>query len=230
MTMTTHTTTQAQERFRALVPILQNMNALVVGCGSIGSHLIAMLARMQPASIYCIDHDDVSEENLGVQNFKSSDVGNSKAYIIARNNDEATIIEPFAMRFSQFSANYLENRIKAFTHIFMCVDTMKVRREIFDATVNKHAFNGILVDGRLDANMGWVYACRPFGTDWYDKTLHSDEEGIKVANCCAIRMTAYSAHGIASIMIAQAMRLSQDESLNNLKCGMDYNNMLFFSK
>ena len=219
-----------QNRFRGLVPVLETMNALVVGCGSLGSHLIAMLARMRPESITCVDHDDVSRENLGVQNFSSIDLGKNKALQTSIINTEVPVI-PFSMKFEVFAeSGMLRQRVNKFTHLFMCVDSMKSRTAIFKYSVKMCDYNGILVDGRLDANVGWVYACKHQGTggDWYSKMLHSDDEVIEVANSCAIQMTGYSAHVVAGMMIAQAMRLSQDGALNNQKCGIDLNHMLFF--
>lgn len=224
-----------QAKFKGLIPILSNMNALVVGCGSLGSHLIAMLSRMEPEAIYCIDYDKVEPTNLGVQDFREEEVGQFKAECLANKCERRrskTIIMPYIMKFENFAPELLANRIKALTHVFSCVDNMKTREAIWEALyLNK--WSGILVDGRLDSNVGWVYACRCLGINagkeaaWYRRTLYSDSEVHPAAHQCAIQMTGYSAHGIAALMVGQAMRFS-DRALECERLGMDYNNMLFF--
>lgn len=220
---------ERQSRFKGLIPVLNTMNALVVGCGSLGSHLIAMLSRMCPEAIYVIDHDKVEVSNLGVQDFTSDDVGYEKADIIANKYGAGrTIILPYVMRFEAFASDLLANRIKSLTHIFMCVDTMETRKHIFNSLMDV-SYSGLIVDGRLDSNVGWVYAARKQLTrGWFGTTLYSDAEVITTGPRCAIQMTGYSAHGIAALMIGQAMRFSQDDSLINERIGFDYNHMLFF--
>ncbi len=221
---------ERQARFNGLVPVLNTMNALVVGCGSIGSHLVAMLSRMCPASIYIVDYDKVAVVNLGVQDFTTDDVGEYKADVLSAKYGlgPRTVVLPYLMKFEEFSTNLLVNRIKAITHVFMCVDTMLTRQHIFQSLI-ENSYDRIIVDGRLDANVGWVYAARKQLTSkWFGTSLYGDEEVIKVDNHCAVQMTGYSAHGIAALMVGQAMRFSQDDSLINERIGMDYNHMLFF--
>lgn len=227
MTSTIDQTTKRQSKYRGLVPVLNTMNALVVGCGSLGSHLIAMLSRMQPATIYCVDMDDVVAENLGVQDYQEEDKGRPKVEVMAyKYGGDITTIHPYNMRFEQFAKSILKWRRDFFTHVFMCVDNMDTRRAIWEE-FEPPKWNGVIVDGRLDANTGWVYACKNL-RDWYGKTLYPESEVINTVNRCAIQMTGYSAHVVAGLMVAQAMRFSQDQSLPGEKCGIDLNNMIFF--
>lgn len=221
--------TLRQSKYRGLVPTLNTMNTLVVGCGSLGSHLIAMLSRMGADYICAVDMDRVSEENLGVQDFMSEDLGRGKAEALAlRYGRGRTAILPVTLRFKDYAKNLLESHITYFTHVFICVDNMETRTEIFDA-LTRRSYPNILVDGRLDANIGWIYTCSDaMSSKWYRGTLYPDSEVIKTANRCAIQMTGYSAHVVAGLMVAQAMRFSQDPTLEAEKCGIDLNNMLFF--
>lgn len=220
-------TTKRQSKYRGLVPVLNTMNALVVGCGSLGSHLIAMLSRMQPESICCIDMDDVATKNLGVQDYQENDRGRAKVEVMANKyGRDMTVILPYNMRFEQFAKNTLESRRDSFTHVFMCVDNMDTRMAIWQE-FEPPKWSGVIVDGRLDANTGWVYACKNL-RDWYETTLYPESEVINTTNRCAIQMTGYSAHVVAGLMVAQAMRFSQDQSLPGEKCGIDLNNMIFF--
>lgn len=222
--------TPRQERFKGLVPVLSVMRSLVVGCGSLGSHLITMLARKEPLSITFVDHDVVERVNLGTQNFSESDIGVSKTQALQKRLEGQTRIKGFPMSFADYMAFCTIETADQFTHIFMCVDSMATRREIFSTFMAKK-YAGLIIDGRLDANVGWIYAVNTAyrrERTWFDKTLHSDEEVISVAHSCAVQMTGYSAPIIAGLMLAQAMRHSQDPTLPPEQCGIDLNNMLFF--
>ncbi len=228
--MSTLTTNEpAQERFRGLIPVLSTMKALIVGCGSLGSHLTAMLARMKPAEINIVDHDVVGPENIGVQNYEPTDIGLKKTSTLFAKVKNHVLIRGHPISFKKYAEYHLadEAQVNEFSHVFMCVDTMATRAEIWNKLYERK-WSGILIDGRLDANTGWIYAGKTkWSSKWYPSTRYSDLEVIKVANRCAIQMTGYSAHVVAGLMVAQAMRHSQ-ETLEPEKCGIDLNNMLFF--
>ena len=228
-----------QARYKGLKSILDNMNALVVGVGALGSHLSLILNKMGAAGVYVVDPDIVQSPNLGVQAFNESDCGNAKVDAIAlqQRHTGKGVILPFCMEWEEFAKVSLPHRIKSITHVFMCVDSMKVRAEIFGNLVDLD-WCGILVDGRLAANMAWAHSLALEYTEggrqshsealWYEKTMYPDSEAVDVQNC-AVQMTAYSAYVTVGLMVSQAMRFSQ-EKLAPESLGIDMNNALFYKE
>ncbi len=218
----------SQVRFQGLVPIVSKMKALVVGCGALGSHLCMMLARMGIASLDIVDHDTIEPANMGVQDFTADRMGGYKAIAVENNCRRVGMEQVWGhpCKFESYSKRCVF-AYRGFTHVFVCVDSMVVR-DIIMHYLRDVEWEGILIDGRLAANVGWVYVCRttPEGYTWYEKTLFKDEEAVDVQQCAG-QMTGYSAHVVAGIQVAQAIRHAQ-EDLPPEACGIDLNNMLFF--
>jgi len=72
-------------RFAVTLPLkaLENVKAMVVGCGGIGGYAAILLAKMGVPNMVLIDHDEVEEVNVGTQIYSGDDVGKDKADVLA---------------------------------------------------------------------------------------------------------------------------------------------------
>lgn len=183
---------------------VKHQQILVAGCGGIGSWLVFMLARLNPARLYVMDDDIVELANMAGQLFRRSDVSNSKIYAVKN------ICQDFA--------NYpyidcIDGRLTENTSIapiLMCgFDNMTARRDAFTAWCRKLARvdeedkkKFLFIDGRLSAETLQVF-CITGEDDYYMQEyrrhwLFSDAEAESVV--CSYKQTTYCANLIASLM------------------------------
>ncbi len=97
----------------------------IVGCGSIGATVAEMLARLGLKNFVLWDFDKVESHNIANQIFVESQIGQPKiealADIIMSINPEITEIK---MKPKGWNGEKLDG------YVFMCVDSIKTRREI----------------------------------------------------------------------------------------------------
>ena len=105
----------------------------IIGCGSVGSTVAEMLARLGVTNFVLYDFDLVEPHNLANQMFVHSDIKHPKVEAVKRiitdiNPDAASTIEVC-------NAGYSSQRLNGY--VFLCVDNIDLRREI----CNKHRMN-----------------------------------------------------------------------------------------
>ena len=101
---------------------MADVQATVVGIGSIGRQVALQLATCGVPNIALYDHDTVEAVNLGPQGYRPDQIGTFKstatAFDIRRINKDCDVLSiP-----SKFTADYISG-----THIFICVDTIGAR-------------------------------------------------------------------------------------------------------
>ena len=156
---------------------------VVVGCGGTGSRLIPLLAQflktcpwvVNPA-IHLIDDDVVEEKNLSRQNFISSDVGKTKATVLANRYGRAynipviPIVERVPLGTSAEHGNVYRKVFgneslmpgnKNATMVISCVDSMVARRSIIDEFSHAFALGAIFLDGGNEDIFGQVMISNP---------------------------------------------------------------------
>lgn len=114
--------------------MLKNRRVHIIGCGSVGSTIAELLARLGITKISLYDFDKVSAHNIANQMFNESDIGRLKTdavkdLICAINKDAESDIETFAEGYT--------DKTRLSGYIFLCVDNIDLRREI----VKKNQFN-----------------------------------------------------------------------------------------
>lgn len=117
---------------------------LVIGVGAVGSSVAVLLSRMGVPNIHLMDGDKVESHNLSNQvHFGSSDLGKNKALAL----EEGLIklgCDILALP-TYFKAN--QHLLLGYNFIFCCVDTMAVRKAIFDETMGKNVI--FFADSRI---------------------------------------------------------------------------------
>lgn len=109
-----------------------NCRCHIIGCGSVGSTIAELLARLGLTRITLYDFDYVSEHNLANQMFMNSDVGRLKVEAV---KDMILAINPEAVNDVAVCEEGWTEKTRLNGYVFLCVDNIDLRREI--ATKNK---------------------------------------------------------------------------------------------
>ena len=114
--------------------MLKNQRIHIIGCGSVGSTIAELLARLGITKISLYDFDKVSAHNIANQMFNESDIGRLKTEAV---KDLICAINTGAESDIQiFNEGWTENT-RLSGYVFLCVDNIDLRREI----VKRNQFN-----------------------------------------------------------------------------------------
>lgn len=179
---------------------------VVIGCGAIGSRLSLELVRTNLiGQIVLYDFDTISKDNLTNQIWMTSEIGQYKVVALKRRihfinpNSEFKVLAvdaPFE------KGSYLTYGAS----IFSCVDSMRVRKDIWESIDDSQSF----FDCRIDFDSFRVYSCKKPNAE-YEKTLYLDSSSVPDTNgrtICGSRI--YST--IPQIATAQMISLFLSDS------------------
>ena len=177
----------------------------IVGVGAIGSHLAEMLAKLGITRLTLIDPDEVDTVNLGVQGFYESEVGQSK--VAAVNARLLGIRHDIQM--ATWPEEYQPEQIASGSVIFSCVDSMKVRRQIFRHW-REHDWP-LFLDGRMAAESLRVFCIdrSSQAMDLYRASLFPSHEAHRES--CTARATIYCATMAAAVLCAQFKKWAMNQ-------------------
>ncbi len=174
----------------------------VIGCGAVGSRVVLSLAKLGVANIHAWDFDHVEEHNLANQIFGLGDVGMFKVEALAKEVREntGTIITVYPERV---------NRSQRMGEIvFLLTDTMSSRKEIWEKGLKFKLRTRLLVEARMGADTGRVYAVNPnlLGhINAWEEAWYSDEEA-EVSVCGGSISVDPTAGIIAGLAVWQMIR------------------------
>lgn len=102
-------------------------NIHIIGCGAIGSTLAVMLTRLGLTNLVLYDFDAVESPNIANQNYFESQIGMPKVEALKQN----------ILQINKDAAPILRKRgwnplLRLSGYVFMCVDSIKVRKEIYE--------------------------------------------------------------------------------------------------
>ena len=208
-------------RQRDLVPPerLARCHAIVIGVGSVGRQVALQLAATGVPAMTLYDPDSVEVENLAVQGFWETDVGDPKVHAVANvchNQLPQMELYPRHERFRKSAARgWPTKRDHA---IFCCVDSIATRKLIWEAV---RATASFFADGRMTAEVIRVLASdRPATDAVYPKSLFAAGEAF--TGSCTAKSTIYAASIAAGLMVGQfarwlrGQRVTSDQTLNLL--------------
>ena len=203
-------TAPVDERFLRNAAIIDQdrLNAhpiAIVGVGAIGSHLAEMLAKLGITHLMLIDPDEVDTVNLGVQGFYESEVGQTK---VAAVKTRLTAIR-HNIQVATWNEEYRSEQIEPGSAIFSCVDSMKVRRQIFRHW-REHDWP-IFLDGRMAAESLRVFCIDRSrqAMELYRASLFPSHEAHRVS--CTARATIYCATMAAAVLCAQFKKWAMNQ-------------------
>jgi hypothetical protein len=159
----------------------------IIGSGAIGSFTALSLSKMGFGNITVIDFDEVSEENMSCQWFGPGDIGQLKVKSLADQIKTFTGMEIEAR--NEYYKEGVFNGI-----VISAVDSMEVRKMIYEAHKETFGVTELLIDPRMGAESALLYAVDPNCDESkgnYEKTLYSDVEAAHEP--CTAKSTMYTA-------------------------------------
>jgi len=168
--------------------------ATVIGVGAIGRQVALQLTAMGIPWLQLVDFDLVETSNLASQGYLEEDLGKLKVEATAslcRRINSGIEIVPVAERFRR--------SMEIGSAIFCCVDSIDVRRLIWQAVGDQVSF---FTDGRMSAEtLRVLTACDAESRRHYPTTLFRTEEAF--VGPCTAKTTIYCANIAAGMMVAQ---------------------------
>lgn len=174
----------------------------IIGCGATGSRVALGMAKLGVENIHCWDFDHVEEHNVANQAFGLDHIGSSKVVALAEIVKDATGTEIHAHNERVDGSQMLGDIV------FLLTDTMASRREIWDRSLKFKLRSQLLVETRMGADSGRVYALnpnRPGHIKEWEATLYSDNEA-EVSACGASVSVGPTAEVIAGLAVWQMIR------------------------
>jgi sulfur carrier protein ThiS adenylyltransferase len=208
-------------RQRDLVPPekIARCHAVVIGVGAVGRQVALQLAAAGVPAMTLYDPDTVAVENLAVQGYWETDVGDPKVHAAANVcHQQFPRMELHAKR-----ERFRRSAIRSWPTdrdvvVFCCVDLISTRKLVWDAV---RGTAGFFADGRMAAEVVRVLASDAPATDpGYAATLFAPGEAF--AGGCTSKSTIYAASVAAGLMVGQFARwlrgqpVLADQTLNLL--------------
>jgi hypothetical protein len=175
-----------------------NKQVDIIGAGATGSHLAYVLAKMGVPNMRVYDFDNIEEHNVPNQLYSVADVGRPKVEALKDIIERMTSMKIEANNLKiETGVEYTAGNI-----VFLLTDTMKSRKDIFKSFLKLRPQVELVVETRMGADSGRVYAFNPFkpsqASEW-EKTLYEDSEaetslcGTSVSVCCtAVTISSYA--------------------------------------
>ncbi len=183
----------------------------IIGCGAIGSFLGMSLAKMGLTKFVLVDFDRVESHNLPNQFFKEEDLGVRKSVATYNNMHDFNSDVQIKARGSKFKPYDIKN-----SHIVVsCVDSMKVRKQIFNAC-KKNKNIQLFIDTRMGGLEGQIYFIemnKKKEIKNYEKTLFTDEQASQLR--CTERSIIFTVLGIVSFVCNQIVKALNEEKIRN---------------
>jgi len=197
----------------------------IIGAGAIGSWTSLSLAKMGMNDISVHDFDRVSELNLPSQFYPESAVGQFKVDALASMVKAFTGVDIKVSRQAYELGHFPGIVISA-------VDSMAVRKLIWENHENKSVHTKAIIDPRMGAENALMYVMKPMSptdqTD-YRKSLYSDAQAFQER--CTAKATIYTAN-LLSGMVCKAVKdlLTKPDYLRTVQWDIAGNEFSGFKK
>jgi len=200
-----------------LDPRKLNFPVTLIGAGGIGSPTGLVLTKLGVRDLTIWDPDTIKAHNLPNQLFPITSENRPKAEVLAE------LLEGFAGIRPRIVKRAFTGEERLTGVVISGVDNMESRKAIWQ-TVRFKPTVLLYIDGRMAGEFGVVYSIRPCDIEdvrFYEKTLHSDDEGFQVP--CTARSIIYNGFFIAALIANQVKKFAVGEPwsreiLFDLKC------------
>jgi len=187
---------------------IKGRKVCVVGCGNVGTVVATILAESGIEEIDLIDLDDFSYVDNRQLYSTDNTMGMNKALATAHGISERTkcYVKPYEGNAIEIFSNgrlSLENK-----DVFLCVDSVKARKEIFDAAIKNHKNVGKIIDVGVEENTIQVAIYK-------EKTPHDMYFDNGQAECTAIPLASFRAFMGASLMVGSYFSLFETEGTDD---------------
>lgn len=158
----------------------------VIGVGATGSKVAMSLAKLGVQNLHVWDDDNVEAHNLANQVYGVPDIGIAKTLAISEHISQATGLD--VTRHGRWTPAHARSIGQV---VFVMVDSMAVRKEIYDA-FHMNTQIDLIVDPRLGAKHGHVLTYKPGdrpSTKQYATQLYSDDDAMTEVSACGTAIT-----------------------------------------
>jgi molybdopterin/thiamine biosynthesis adenylyltransferase len=181
---------------------LGNMRIDVIGAGATGSRVVLSLAKLGLVNIHVWDYDIVESHNIANQIYRLGDIDRVKVEALQAIVEEATgtkiTIHPEKVDGSQ----------KLGEIVFLLVDTMQSRKEIWQKAVRNKIRVKLMIETRMGSDTGRIYSVLPADPDAitkYDESLYDDVEA-EVSACGTSISVGPTADVVSGLAVWQMIR------------------------
>lgn len=174
----------------------------IIGCGATGSAVALNLAKMGIENIHIYDFDTVEEHNLPNQQFGLKDIGEYKAKALQANIMAQTGI------YVNAHTEKVTGKEKFKGIVFLLVDSMKARNEIFHKAIKYKPHIKMMIETRMALRGGSISVINPQDLrqcKQFEETLFSDEQA-EVSACGHSVSIITSANIIANYAVVQVIK------------------------
>lgn len=164
-----------------------SMPITIIGAGAIGSFTCLALSKMGFDNITVWDYDTIEIENMNCQFYRLGDVGKPKVQAL-----KELVYEFTGMQINVIQDQYVGTKTSGI--LISAVDSMKVRRLIWESHEGKTVTVPLVIDPRMGAESALVYAMNPMNNkdrQAYHTSLYSDEDAVNER--CTAKATMYTA-------------------------------------
>ncbi len=179
-----------------------NRRVDVIGAGATGSRVVLSLAKLGVENLHVWDFDYVEEHNVANQIFGISDIGRLKVEALAE------IVKTQTGAEIQVHAEKVDGSQQLGEVVFLLTDTMESRREIWTGALKFKLHTQLVVETRMGADSGRVYALNPNKPGHiraWEGTLYEDSEA-EVSACGASTSVGATAEIISGLAVWQMIR------------------------
>lgn len=166
----------------------------IVGAGAIGSWAALALAKMGFMDITVYDHDTIEVENMNCQFYRFKDITKNKAEALHDLVKDFTNVEIKAIP-EEYKGGLLRGIV------ISAVDSMSVRKLIWDSHKNKAHNTKFIIDPRMGAEIAMLYTMDPMNEQdqvSYEKCLYTDENAEQER--CTAKATIYTANMLSGLV------------------------------
>lgn len=203
------------------VPHTFTDNVTVIGAGATGSWLVMQLAKLGIENITVYDFDVVEEHNIPNQLFYLGDIGKYKVEALAEHVKNAT-----GTTINIVKDKFTNQRLNGY--VFVMVDSMTARKEIFDNSIKMKSAVKFMVEPRMGLDEGRVYTVNPMSLTQikaYEACWYPDDVA-PVSACGSSMSVITTALAVSSWCVRQLINHHNGvECANEILFDFMYNNV-----
>lgn len=166
----------------------------IIGAGAIGSWVTLALAKMGFENLTVYDHDTIEIENMNSQFYPMRCIGESKVQALCK------LVHDFThVKVTGRPCKYEKGTFPSI--VIAAVDSMAVRRTIWENHKGKAFGTRAIIDPRMGAENALLYVMNPMSdadAKSYAASLYSDKEATQER--CTAKATIYTANMLSGLV------------------------------
>lgn len=198
-----------------------NTAVTVIGAGATGSWLVLELAKLGIQNITVWDFDVVEEHNIPNQIFGLQHVGLPKVVAL-----QEIILDYTGLEIKVKNERFESGRLR--DYVFLMVDSMTGRKEIFDSSIRGKSAIKLMIEPRMGLNEARIYNVNPMSLTHqkqWDAAWYPDDEA-EVSACGTSQAVITTALLTASFTARQLINhVNEVELSNEILIDPMYNNI-----